>query len=248
MQGCALSPQASLRVGLLTSWFSVHRGALSRLNTRPGAWRIQQGSPLTCLWCDPRLRIWVIPGGRGLTGSRGKKGSFLFKSLLEGELIYKVVILPAVQQSDPATHGHTSILSQSLCPPGLSRNIGRAPCAVRQVLLANRSIDLRVHVPVPSRPSTRLPQPPVHPSHLSPLVTTSLSSKSASPFGRNIIVAEALTGVHAVTLNMCAFHRKHILWGAELFLVHPDHPSPSKVPAMKLLSNISRGMCQLAFT
>ena len=41
---------------------------------------------------------------------------FIFKSFIDVYVIYKVVIISAVQQSDSVIHGHTSILFQILCP------------------------------------------------------------------------------------------------------------------------------------
>ena len=40
---------------------------------------------------------------------------FIFKSFIEVELTYNVVIISAVQQSDSVIHIHTSILFQILC-------------------------------------------------------------------------------------------------------------------------------------
>ena len=51
------------------------------------------------------------------------------KSFTEVQLIYKVVIIAAVQQSDPATHIHISILSQILFPIDNHRILGRLLCA-----------------------------------------------------------------------------------------------------------------------
>ena len=48
----------------------------------------------------------------------------LFKSFIEVQLIYKVVIISTVQQNDSVIHVHTSILFQILFPHRLSQNIG----------------------------------------------------------------------------------------------------------------------------
>ena len=47
-----------------------------------------------------------------------------FLNSVEVDLIGKLAIISAVQQSDPALHVHTSILSQILSPHRRSQNIG----------------------------------------------------------------------------------------------------------------------------
>ena len=47
-----------------------------------------------------------------------------FLNSVEVDLIGKLAIISAVQQSDPALHVHTSILSQILSPHGRSQNTG----------------------------------------------------------------------------------------------------------------------------
>ena len=52
------------------------------------------------------------------------KGQYISWSFIQVQLIYTVVIISAVQHSDPVVHIHTSILSQIIFPHGLSQNIG----------------------------------------------------------------------------------------------------------------------------
>ena len=47
-----------------------------------------------------------------------------FLSFIEVELIYNVVIISAVQESDSVIHVHTSILFQILFTHRLSQNVG----------------------------------------------------------------------------------------------------------------------------
>ena len=48
-------------------------------------------------------------------------------------LIYNVVIISAIQQSDSVIHMHTPILFQILFPYRLHRILGRVLCAIQQV-------------------------------------------------------------------------------------------------------------------
>ena len=49
---------------------------------------------------------------------------FTFLKFVEVQLMYNVVIISAVQESDSVTHIHTFILSQILFPYRLSEHIG----------------------------------------------------------------------------------------------------------------------------
>ena len=53
--------------------------------------------------------------------------SIFYLNFIEVRLIYKVVIMSAVQQSDSVVHIHTSILFQILFPHRLSHNTGYSP-------------------------------------------------------------------------------------------------------------------------
>ena len=58
--------------------------------------------------------------------------SSIFESLIEAELIYKVVIISAVQPSDSVTHMCVAIVLQILFPCRLSQIRGSCPCAAQQ--------------------------------------------------------------------------------------------------------------------
>ena len=97
----------------------------------------------------------------------------LFKSFIEVQLIYKVVIISTVQQNDSVIHVHTSILFQILFPHRLSQNIWQSSlCYIQQVLIGQS-----FHIPQCVHAN---PKPPIHPT-LSPLVTIRFS-KSVSLF------------------------------------------------------------------
>ena len=83
-----------------------------------------------------------------------------FLSFIEMQLIYKVVIISAAQQSDSVTHTDTFILFQILFPYRLSRMLGRVLCAIQQV-----PVGQSFHMPQRAYAN---PKPLVHPSHPTP--------------------------------------------------------------------------------
>ena len=75
-------------------------------------------------------------------------------------MIYKVVVISAVQHSDSVIHIYTFILFQILFPHS-QPTLGRVPCAIQPI-----PIGQSFHIPQCAYAS---PKPPVHPSHSSPV-------------------------------------------------------------------------------
>ena len=100
----------------------------------------------------------LIPG-LGTSICCGRAPNFFYmlfsQSFIEVYLIYNVVMISAVQQSDSVIHGRTSILFQILFPHRWSQNMGRVLCALEQVPIGHS-----FHIPQFSYAS---PKPPVHP-------------------------------------------------------------------------------------
>ena len=71
---------------------------------------------------------WLWGGGMGACGTLCtlffSPFSVFFKSFIAVEMIYNVVTISAVQQSDSVMHVHTSILFQILFPHTLSQTTG----------------------------------------------------------------------------------------------------------------------------
>ena len=76
---------------------------------------------LTKIWPDPS-RIWLLPPWIFF---------FIFLKFYWSIVIYKIVIIFAVQQSDSVIHIHKSIL-QILSYIYYHRILGRVPCAIKQ--------------------------------------------------------------------------------------------------------------------
>ena len=102
---------------------------------------------------------------------------WVFKSFIKVWLIYKVVMISPIQQSDSVihTHTHTHSLSDSFLTEIITEQWVESSVLHSRSLLANRSVFLSVHMPIPNPQS--IPPPP----HLSPLVAISFS-KSVSVF------------------------------------------------------------------
>ena len=82
---------------------------------------------------------------------------FIFKSFIEVQLIYNVVVIFAVQQSDSIVHIPHPFFFRFVPRLDDHRTLGRVPCAGQRVPLASHSVDLSVPVSVPT-------PTPVHPS------------------------------------------------------------------------------------
>ena len=82
----------------------------------------------------------------------------LFFSFIEVRLVYGIVTISAVQQSDSVVHVHTSILLQILSHRDYHRLLGRVPCAIQQVPISQSFCA--------SQCAFANPRPTVHPSPL----------------------------------------------------------------------------------
>ena len=117
----------------------------------------------------PQLHAWhtvdshsfFLPPSLLLPLSLSLSFFFIFKSFIEVELICKVVVISATQQSHPVTYAHTSTSVQMLFP---RRVLGRVLYAVQQV-----PIGQSFHIPQCTYAS---PASSVHPS---PIPTDHLS-------------------------------------------------------------------------
>ena len=137
----------------------------------------QQSDPIThsSLYCDPithsSLYCTVGPHGPSIPNIHFICNK-VFLSLIEVQLIYKVVIISAVQQSASVIQIYISFIFFSHLD--YHRILGRVLCAIQQILVGQS-----FHVPqhayaIPNPPSPFLPSP-----HMSPCVTISFS-KSVS--------------------------------------------------------------------
>ena len=109
---------------------------------------------------------WVQPGAWGFHPMRLVLSSqsiffffswFFFWSFIEVELIYKAVIICAVQQSDPVIHIHIIHSLWFFSHIDYHRILGRVPCAIQQV-----PVGQSFHIPQCAYAN---PKPLVRPSH-----------------------------------------------------------------------------------
>ena len=120
-------------------------------------------------------------------------------SFIEVELIYKVVIISAVQHSDSVIHIHTSILFQILFPDRLSQNIGSSAlcqaAGLRWPVIPHTTVCI-----CQSQPPESIP-PPLH----------------LSPFGNRKCVFKVCESVSDLHISSCVSffkipHISDILW------------------------------------
>ena len=79
-----------------------------------------------------------------LSGVLVKQVFFFFLSFIELHLIYNVVTISAVQQSDSAIHTHTHFFLRFFSHIGYYRMLGSVPCAIQQVPV-DHSLHIQQH-------------------------------------------------------------------------------------------------------
>ena len=120
-------------------------------------------------------------------------GFFFF----EVQLIYSIVPISAVQQSDSVTHIQTFFFLTFFFITVYHGILNIVPCALQQDLVIHPSF-ISLHLLIPN--SQSFPPPPA-----SPLATTSLISMSVSlfPFCRQVHLCPTLDSTRVISYGIC---------------------------------------------